>query len=412
MMHVATFDHQLRADSAADVRFVMEQCAAWWVPCYVGTADVMAYAKAHKMNIEHAARVCRYRFLAHVARRIQAQAVLTAHHADDQAETVLLRLLRGAGSAGLQAMQARAVVPGAHDVPLVRPLLWTTRAELEAYCATHQLTPRHDPTNDDQNFLRNRIRHEIVPLLATINPQIVGALNQTAQIAAQQQAFIEDQLHAQCLSHSHIKERYTLIPRHIFINLHAALQNAAIHHVLAHHVTFEQITHAVTIAEQGQTGSIAEFFDDKKLYVDYEYLILGDLDAYQVDVKRRYPAFYGHIDIKIPGETPLPDNGLHGEWPDLSLKNVTTLQLRTRQNGDIFRSKKLKDVLINWKVPKFVRQTLPLVCIGERVVAILLDNGWQIDPNFNALSNRQDFVNFSWVSRRVMVAKIDGIMYS
>lgn len=207
-IHVAHFDHQLRGpQSAAEAAFVAATATAWQLPVTVGTANLPAQL-GPGTNKAAAARAARYRFLATLAAQLQAAAVLVAHHADDQAETVLLHLLHGAGSAGLRGMHVatawavwgrpylpNATAPLASTGPvLLRPLLDTSRAELEAYCTQHQLDPRHDPSNHDQQAIRNRIRHHLIPILASYNPQISAALGRTAELLRDDYAYIQRQL--------------------------------------------------------------------------------------------------------------------------------------------------------------------------------------------------------------------------
>ena len=138
----------------------------------LGCTDVSALAEEQKLSIEEAARVARYRFLFEQARQLKAQAVAVAHNADDQVETVLMHLLRGAGLGGLKGMPYRAILPVWDEaIPLVRPLLGVWRSEIEVYCRQHSLEPIEDASNQDTTFFRNRLRHQLLPTLQEYNPQ-------------------------------------------------------------------------------------------------------------------------------------------------------------------------------------------------------------------------------------------------
>ncbi len=202
-LHVAHLDHQIRgAESAAEAQFVARLAQEWGIPATLAARDVPARAAAARTNLHAAARAARYAFLAEVAHATGAQAVAAAHHANDQAETVLLHLLRGAGPDGLSGMrpvqpwQAWAGEPSTSGAALIRPLLGVERATIEAYCAAHQLAPRRDPSNFDLAATRNRIRHELLPLLIEYNPHIVAALGRTAALSAGEHAFVEGALDA------------------------------------------------------------------------------------------------------------------------------------------------------------------------------------------------------------------------
>jgi tRNA(Ile)-lysidine synthase len=177
---VAHLNHRLRgAESDADEAFVRELCAGLSVDCRCGCLDVRAAAAGD--NLEGAARRLRYDWLAEVAREVEARWVATGHTANDQAETVLHRLLRGTGLRGLRGIAARRDL-GA-GVAVVRPLLAATRDEVMAYLAPLGQTYRQDSSNRDEALTRNRIRHQLLPLLAGFNPQIVASLGRLAEQA-------------------------------------------------------------------------------------------------------------------------------------------------------------------------------------------------------------------------------------
>jgi tRNA(Ile)-lysidine synthase len=181
----AHLDHGLRADSADDASF----CEALWarlgVPFVTGAADVRARAERERGGLEQAARRERYLFLRRAAREQQAGAIALAHTLDDQAETLLLRLLRGAGATGLGGMRALS-----RD--LLRPLLGVSRAEVLAHLRERGLPWREDPTNRDPAHARNRVRHELLPYLeARFNPRARATLARAAALLADEAAQLQ-----------------------------------------------------------------------------------------------------------------------------------------------------------------------------------------------------------------------------
>ena len=208
---VASVDHGLRPAASEEVAFVAGLAAARGLPAITGQRDVPRVAEELGRGIEETARIVRYAFLAAAAAEVGARAVAVAHHADDQAETVLVNLLRGAGLDGLKGMLPVADYPvpaeliarleGPHrqtspivldtaesgnverPLRLVRPLLGVTRFTIERYLAEHHLPSREDETNADPRFLRNRLRSQILPLLETVNPRLREALVQLAASA-------------------------------------------------------------------------------------------------------------------------------------------------------------------------------------------------------------------------------------
>ena len=172
----AHFNHRLRGEAAdRDEAFVREICEMWGVPLAVGRGDVRKHAEGEGLSVEEAARNLRYTFLGQAAEEWQCKRLYTAHHADDNAETVLLNLVRGTGLAGLTGMD------WARD-GLCRPLLNTTRAELEAYAARWNIPHVEDETNaDPEAASRNFLRLQVLPLLKELNPRAVEHIGQAAR---------------------------------------------------------------------------------------------------------------------------------------------------------------------------------------------------------------------------------------
>ena len=181
----AHFNHRLRGEaSEEDARFVEQLCAQWSIPCVAGDGDVAAYAQEHGMGIEEAARHCRYAFLEEAAAALGAERIATAHQAEDNAETVLLQLIRGSGSEGLGG------IAPVRD-KLIRPFLTVSREEIEAYAAVHDIPHREDASNRDLHFARNRVRHQIMPLLQEINPAVVQAIGRAAAVRRQESELLQ-----------------------------------------------------------------------------------------------------------------------------------------------------------------------------------------------------------------------------
>jgi tRNA(Ile)-lysidine synthase len=186
---VAHFDHGLRRSSWADGRYVLRLAAALTLPAVAERLEPGELAQGPG-SLEERARRARYRFLASVAREGSCRFLAVGHTQDDQAETVLLHLLRGSGTRGLRGMRPSCGLEEVTGLPedsrllLIRPLLALPRAETLAYCRARRLSIRQDPTNAQTAFLRNRVRLELLPLLEGYNPAIRQSLAQTAEILA------------------------------------------------------------------------------------------------------------------------------------------------------------------------------------------------------------------------------------
>lgn len=163
---VAHFNHHLRGRSSdADEKFVRQAAACLGLKCFHGGADVKEFADRAKLSVEMAARKLRHEFLASTARKHKLTVIALAHQADDQVELFFLRLLRGAGGAGLAGMKARSPSPADPRISLIRPLLAFSKLEILAHASENKIPFRDDASNFTNDFLRNRIRNELLPLL-------------------------------------------------------------------------------------------------------------------------------------------------------------------------------------------------------------------------------------------------------
>jgi tRNA(Ile)-lysidine synthase len=181
----AHFNHHLRGESAdRDEAFVKQICAEWEIPCVCGSGDTRAYAEQAGLSLEEAARVLRYRFLEETRLQKGCVSILTAHHADDHAETMLLNLLRGTGLQGLTGIPAQRE-------HIFRPFLQVTRAELEAYATKHNIPFVEDETNALDDAARNVLRHKVLPVLKELNPRAVENMSRTAELLTQDARVLE-----------------------------------------------------------------------------------------------------------------------------------------------------------------------------------------------------------------------------
>lgn len=180
---VAHLDHALRAESADDAAFVRAAASSVGLASEVRRTDVAALARAERRSIEEAGREARYRFLEGIAP--DGALIATAHTADDAAETVILNLVRGSGLTGVRGIPARRG-------RIVRPLLTERRATLRGLLDAAGIAYRDDPTNDDRIFLRNRVRHEVLPLLEDLRPGAVARIGRFAGLAAEDDALLDE----------------------------------------------------------------------------------------------------------------------------------------------------------------------------------------------------------------------------
>lgn len=177
---VAHLDHRLRKSSSKDAKWVSELASTLGFKSVIGRSKVADEAREANDNLEQAARDARYAFLQRTAKKVCANYVLTAHTMDDQAETVLLRLMRGSAGFGLGGMEAMRPLAKNSSIKLVRPLLWARRIDTEEYCRLRRVKFLSDEMNDDLSFARVKVRKQLLPMMQSFNNRIVEAISRTA----------------------------------------------------------------------------------------------------------------------------------------------------------------------------------------------------------------------------------------
>ena len=227
---IAHYEHGLRGnDSIDDANFVKDFAENLGVKFFCESGNVQNFATENKISVETAARILRYEFLSKVRKNLNFDAIVLAHHANDQAETVLLRLLRGSTSTGLAAM--KFLTPSPYGL-LIRPLLRFKKSELEKYCTERGIIPRIDATNFETVATRNKIRLELLPELEKFNPAIVETLCRFAETSAAETDFINCEVEKVF----HIVVKNDRILREEFLKLHTALQREIIKKFIAEQI--------------------------------------------------------------------------------------------------------------------------------------------------------------------------------
>ena len=381
---VAHVDHCFRGEaSAADERFVAEFCRQQQLPYQAVAIDVPGYLKEHGGSSQDAARRLRYQWLLETARAMGASYIALGHHADDQAETFLLHLLRGAGAEGLAAMAEQEAL-------LVRPFLQVRRHEIEEYCSEQGLKPRLDESNLKDKYLRNRIRHHLLPNLRDYNPGIVSAITRTADIIREEHDFVrQEALKAQerCVFWLDNSCQVELLA---YASYHPAVQRELWRQVLEKKrgsltgICFVHVENLLKLAAEGRTGAVQTLPGGWQVRKDYDCLVLEPLAA-AAQGPSREAGWQREVDV--PSVTVLPDGSrLETSWLAFAKAADSAvlalpweavalpLVVRFRQPGDVFQPagmggrKKLKDYLIDAKVPQSQRDQLPLLCDAQGIL--------------------------------------------
>jgi tRNA(Ile)-lysidine synthase len=389
---VAHLDHQLRGDSAVtDAQFVKELAQARGLAVITDRCDVRALCRRENVSLEEGARIARYRFLAQTARQLQAAKVALGHTLDDSVETFLMHLIRGSGLSGLSGIPPTRF-------PYIRPLITCTDAMVTAFAAQKNLPWREDRTNIELTCLRNRIRHELLPLLTRYNPRIRETINRTEILITQANnslTHLTDQYLPMVIkskSQQTISLDLSLL-RSLDPSLRSLLLRSALYELRnsLQDIEFVHIKDLIDLINKGANrwelnlpGITALCEDDTlKFHLQgyNDHLLAVDREPmfdYTIDVGENRLADLGIVlTLSVTEDQPTlakicsePANTEYADFDCITLP----LSLRNRRSGDRFRplgmaqKKRLKDFFIDEQIPFAKRRQIPLLCDAERII--------------------------------------------
>lgn len=390
----AHFDHGLRPESAGDSETVRHMAEQLGVSFHTGRGDVRREAVNRRATLEEAARELRYDFLARTAAACKATTVATGHTADDQAETVLMHLLRGSGLDGLRGIRPDSQF---HGVRIVRPLLGLTHAQTVAFCRDAGFQPLEDPSNRDPSFARNRIRNELIPRLQEYNPQIVSVLGRLSDLAEAQTDLLRraaDDLWNRVRLPS--QPGVVRIAREAFNQSPLAVRQAVVRRAVMeisgslHDLAFRHVRAAVDFSLAPTSTRRSDLALGIELSIESQTLVFRRRESLPGSVA------WEQATLSIPGETEIrqpdwkfsisqkgapasPDaNPNNDPWMvQLDAEKIQSpLFLRSRASGDRFFPAgmhgpvKLNDFLAAQHLPFAERDRWPLVCDGGGILWI------------------------------------------
>ena len=400
---VAHLDHGIRGPAgAADATFVKQLAWKLGLPCVHDRVDVPAAARSARISLEMAAREVRYAFLVRTARELNATCIATAHTSDDQVETILLRLARGAGSQGLTGIRFRTMSDG---MPVVRPMREVSHAQAVAFLKKHHLRWREDRTNDELRFVRNRVRHKVLPFLEEqLSPRLRETLRRTSDIMAGENEWMDAE--AQKALRSCTLPRNVLSVRRLGALTLAVRRRVVRAWLVACGLPPDVVDYDVgerveqLLAARGGTKSAA-LPGDWRVVRAYDRLRVERVPA------KREKGFC--VSLRIPGVTRLSEPALRidakyatgivrertarvGRYPSTATVSRAAVGkepvfIRSWQPGDRIRplgmkgSKKIQDILTDLKVPVDQRGQVPLLeCRGEIIwlPGYRVAQGWEV----------------------------------
>jgi tRNA(Ile)-lysidine synthase len=385
-LHAAHLEHGLRGEeSLEDMRFVEQICQAVSIPLTTQRAKVPDAASSGGLSVEAVARKIRYAFLERVLGEVGGNKIATGHNADDQAETVLLNILRGAAMAGLSGVRP------AVESRIVRPLIEATRDEIIAYLDEKKIDYRIDSSNTDERYERNKVRSTLIPLIKEqFNPRIVESLARTASVFSMIDAHFRAEVAAARELCCRTEDGRSIVDLEAFKDLPRVIKLFTFYSILRsvegdeQVVSFDSLNAILNLAVRSKSGSQIDIGSGIVALKEYDKLVLGR-DIALVD---RY-----EIRLKVPGETRVeqaaytiraevlkerPGTGEIYRSGRTAFFDFGAVDLpliaRSWREGDRFvpfglsGTKKVHDVFIDEKVPVSKRTTIPIICDSEGIL--------------------------------------------
>ncbi len=403
-LHIAHLNHQLRGEeSLQDEKFVRQAAQELGLPCHVKRVDTLEHAHLRRLSKQEAARELRYQFFEDVRKLIGAASVATAHHADDNAETVLLNALRGTGIRGLAGIPVRRE-PG----KIIRPLLFARRSEIEDYADSRNIKYRTDSSNDSTGYTRNYLRKAIIPLLTEVHPEVVESLNRISRMMRQLDEKIGHELDERWPTLCTIDKtgRTTvrvpaLLAEPAFLQEEIALRLLRSLGIESHAATVRRILDLCSHT----SGHSLQLSRELAVFRDRDRLVFAVSAPdqpfhHQVNLGGRYtfPTFEFSVSNRLPPPARL-DSARTREFADAD-RLGGSLILRSWKVGDWFiplgmrSKKKLSDFFTDEKVPRFEKPTIPILESEGKIVWVC---GKRLDDRFKVTGRTRSVVKLEYL---------------
>lgn len=371
----AHFNHRLRREAEQEAEFVQTWCEKQGIPCIVGNGSVAAEAARTGQGMEETARALRYAFLERTATDTGAQRIATAHHAEDNSETILFHLIRGSGLRGLSG------IPPVRG-KIVRPLLTADRQEIRDYLARHQIPHVEDSSNADPAYTRNYLRHQVMPLLKTINPRLTARLWESACQFRQEDAYLDNQA-AQLLFAAEALPQGVSLPCAALTGAPEALALRGVQQ-LASRLEPELILSA---AQRRSILTLCRSTHPSG-HLELPLSVIARRNYDRLELVRRQETTFAPVPLALPGvteasgwrfvcERAVCPEGKFNQPRDfyLALPEGAQIILRPRQAGDSITlpartQKTIKKLLIDTKFPRHLRELLPVFDWNGTVCAL------------------------------------------
>jgi tRNA(Ile)-lysidine synthase len=412
-LYAAHVNHCLRGEEAdKDEEYVKEFCKDLDIECFSLRVDIKRLAEERGLSTESAAREARYEFFDELLINLGAQKIALAHNANDQAETVLMRIMRGTGMEGIVGIKA------VRGNIFVRPLINIKRESIEIYCEENKLQPRIDKTNLENIYTRNKIRLELLPYIKeNFNSDIVSTLNRLADTISRDNEYLEESANKKYKNYCELKAGKVIINKEAFEEHEAILTRiirCALNDIKGNLYNVEKVhIYDLINVQRSGTGKKINLPNGIVAFNNYENIELSIINAEEKKAEKKeytleenkenyLEAFNLKVSLRLVDGKEKVDfkEKLNVKYFDFD-KIAGSITVRTRKNGDRFvpfgmkGSKKLKDLFMDLKIPQEERERIPLICFGDDIAWIV---GYRISESYRVCKN----------TKKILEIKIKG----
>jgi len=383
---VAHLNHQFRGqDAKDDADFVKKEADKRGIESVIESYNVPKFMEETGLGGQEAARKLRYEFYRQTAQKYSASYIALGHHASDQAETVLMRILRGTGTHGLSGIP---YTRSFEKYKIIRPLLDVSREEIENYCNENNIKFRTDQSNFSTKYFRNEIRLKVLPYLEEFNPKLENNLHHMAKVLQDEDRFLSDMAQAYIDNNFKINKENFKLPIISLQKLDIALQRRVIHLILTYlnltgEYTFHHIEKILYLIDQQHPSKSLDLpgLMVKRNYGELVFLttlINNTKQPYTYDMNVSEVVLIPGLNKRIRSFVTENYEQQTGIWAvfDYKLLKDEHLKIRSRRNGDRIEplglngSKKVKDLFIDYKIPKDEREMQPILECGNKILWI------------------------------------------
>jgi len=399
---VAHVNHNLREEAKFEADFVEEISNSLGLEFYLANVNIEELSKEKKKSCEEVAREYRYNFFNEIVKKTNATKIAVAHNLNDNAETILMHIIRGSGIEGVKGISVKNNI-------IIRPLLSTTRDEIEKYCMDNSLTPMIDKTNFETIYTRNKVRNKIIPMLNEINPDVLSSITRLGNILSEEDEFISDYID-KIYNDIKIEEKCTKISKSKFINLRKGLQRRILRKAICEFkgdlidISYKSLENAISSILTSKNGNIIKIANGIKILVNYD--ILEFIEKFEKSNEFEY-------ELNVPGETYIKELDIlvnaeiknanevedfikspNKKFFDIE-KTGKKLYVRNRRFGDsillngLNGTKKLKDFFSDLKIPTQERNEIPILVNEKDIIWIM---GYRTSKKFLKDKNTKEVI--------------------